>query len=391
MAEDGECPAIGRLPSAVALAVRGASVIPSLGRAVEELVLNAVDAEAGRVEVVLHGEVCVEVRDNGRGISPADFPSLGEAGATSKGGDQGQRGEALVALRHLCGTFTIDSKARGDADATWSSPRQRCCTWRKRFVAGELVDCQVAGKAARGPGTTVLAERLFASLPVRRLSVQPAAEMAAARLRLERIALMHPKVHFSLWMSKEHLVLPPVLGSTGVSRLGQILGQHFDDVLHRVSHREGAYSLEGSMSLPHRGAQASDRLMFLFVNRRFVEKTPVHSEVTRLHAQCVEIFNGRRVDVGRGPVSMAAAAAGRVWPAFLLNLSCPARDYDIGYSPDRTRVEFGSWRTVLRCVRGAMRRLFTGHSEEYAVAFTCERRSRTPRGRRGRGRALDRL
>lgn len=66
---------------------------------------------------------------------------------------------------------------------------------------------------------------------------------------------------------------------------------------------------------------------------------------------------------------MVAAASGRAWPMFALNLLCGQDTYDIDFSPDCTTVEFHDWQAPLGCVRSALRRLFVAHSEDYAQVF----------------------
>lgn len=391
---------IVRLPSASSRAIRGAVVIPSLARAVEELVLNSLDSGATRIDVCVvaarrlenSGGASVEIRDNGAGISPACFRVLGMPGASSKAlqaaavsssQSYGHRGEALAALCAVAGRVVITSKMRARGPATAAAAykvSERMCddadcgTWQKVFECGEAVRCGLCD-SLQGRGTTVLIEGLLDALPVRRRSLfaDVGREVAAARRRIERIALLHPKVRFKYQpiggaahsLFREQIELP--LADDIVERLEQVMGIKLRGRVHQVGDpglaaeqceefrgMPAACGVNGIISLPH-DPQASDRFMFLFINGRLVEHTPVHEFVSGLYLRCAQDAAGVNAD---GPVSMAAAATGRAWPMFVMNIRCAPDAYDIGYSPDRTHVEFRDWRAPLVCVRSALHQLF---------------------------------
>eukprot|EP00928_Gymnodinium_smaydae_P089324 TRINITY_DN7330_c0_g1_i2.p1 TRINITY_DN7330_c0_g1~~TRINITY_DN7330_c0_g1_i2.p1 ORF type:complete len:601 (-),score=101.33 TRINITY_DN7330_c0_g1_i2:148-1950(-) len=412
---DGGLPGrIARMPAGAAAAIRGAAVVPSPARAVEELVLNALDAGASRVEVMLHPAsqrrcaadvgASIEVSDNGRGIAAGSFSALAESGGTSRpeaasvtsavGGwrTYGLRGEALYALRAVAGCLAISSKAAGDPTAE---------TWTKEFRAGAVRACGPARSCPRGTGTTVRVEGLLAALPVRQryLANDAAAWVVAAKRCLERIALMHPRVRFhfeevgvgvaakasAIASSASHgdctraacgrtsLELPPAGSLT--ARLAQVLGpgcpRKFVELPDPHSDRgdeNWSCRLEGAITLPGEDVQATDRFVFIFVNGRCVERTRIHHLVGEIYGYCACILAGRHFERA-GPVSIAAAAGGASWPAMILDLRCSSESYDIGYEPDRTTVQFHDWRMPLRCVRSALRRVLLARSPLFEAAF----------------------
>jgi len=176
---------ITKLSPSVSAAVRSASVIPSIGRAIEELLLNSIDAGATCVDVhILQGKDgnVIEVHDNGIGIDPKDFKSLGESGATSKlalfGSPQLHAGQGLQSLCSVAERLLISSK-RGmrpnrnlekgscfDCIASYHAEAQTQSTWEKEFIGGHATRCGPA-VSPRGPGTTVRIEKLLDGLPVR--------------------------------------------------------------------------------------------------------------------------------------------------------------------------------------------------------------------------------
>lgn len=372
------CP-IAALPSAAAARVRAAVLIPSLARALEELVLNALDADASRVEVLVippHARQdlsgwSLEVRDNGQGIKTENFGVLGDFGASSKVTRLGHRGEAVAALRWVSRCLRIDSKAQpgraGDSAATW----------RKSFVQGALVHSGPAPCPRGGLGTTVFAEGILEPLPVRCFANRGSRvqdEAAFARRRLERISLMKPAVCFLLRclgtdFGFELRPVPMVGPSGGIQqRVLDVLGMKLSSLcdLKGSSFADGI-ELDGVVSLPHE-PQSSDRCVFVFVNGRYVEATPVHELVAHVWARWADILAGRQFSVSAGPASMVAVAAGRAWPVLVLNVRCAREDCDMGYSRDRSLVEFRDWMPVLRLVRGTLRRLLVAKGL-YETAF----------------------
>ena len=161
--------------------------------AVVELVENALDADAARVEVTVVGDGTdlLRVRDDGRGMSEADASLAVERHATSKLGDAadlrrvetlGFRGEALpsIAAAGRLELVTNDGGSRGT-----------------RVVAGDG-DKRVE-PAGRARGTTVEVRDLFADTPARRQSLASSrAEFARVSDAVSRYALARPDVAFSL-------------------------------------------------------------------------------------------------------------------------------------------------------------------------------------------------
>jgi DNA mismatch repair protein MutL len=180
---------IKRLPPDVVDLLRAGEVIERPASAVKELVENALDAGATRVEVSIRGGGIDEIRvvDDGAGIAAEDLPLAVEPHATSKiaGRDDlraissyGFRGEALAALATAADVEIISRPAGADA---------------ARLACGRVEP------AAAPPGTTVAARALFARVPARRKFLRTErAEAAAVASVLERYALARPDVRFSL-------------------------------------------------------------------------------------------------------------------------------------------------------------------------------------------------
>ncbi len=169
MADSGEAgplpPRIRQIDGESVRRICSGQVVTSLAVAIKELVENALDAGATVVEVRLRdcGLDLIEVVDNGRGISEADYVGLTARHATSKIGSFediagvssfGFRGEALSSLCEISDSLSITTRTAESPVAT-----------RLDFDrAGNIVK---RSSVARSAGTTVSVGRLFAPLPVR--------------------------------------------------------------------------------------------------------------------------------------------------------------------------------------------------------------------------------
>jgi len=187
-------PTIHRLDEATVARIAAGEVITRPARVVAELIDNALDAGAERIEVTVDGDGTnrIRVADDGCGLSRGDAERAIERHATSKlpSGTEtdltgvstlGFRGEALAAIAD-CATLEL---VTNDGDAVGTKLR----------VDGDVT----VSNAGRAQGTTVTATDLFADRPARRESLAgEAAEFGRISELLARYALARPDVRFSL-------------------------------------------------------------------------------------------------------------------------------------------------------------------------------------------------
>jgi len=189
---DGD--AVRRLSDATVDSIAAGEVITRPARVVAELVDNALDAGAGRVDVAVAGDGTdrIEVRDDGRGMGRADATLAVERHATSKlrdGEDPvgvaslGFRGEALPAVADAARLELTTND--GGAVAT-------------RVVVDGDPDAPAVSDAGRSRGTTVVVTDLFRDRPARRDALAgPATEFARVSRVVADYALARPGVAFT--------------------------------------------------------------------------------------------------------------------------------------------------------------------------------------------------
>jgi DNA mismatch repair protein MutL len=183
------------LPTAVADGIAAGEVVDRPAAVVKELVENAIDAGAARIQVSIEaaGQRLIEVVDDGVGMPPADLPLAFRRHATSK-------------LRTLEDLRTIESLGfRGEALASIAAVARVEAVSRPRD-GGEGYRVMVEGgtQLAAGPvgspaGTRVSVSRLFFNTPARlKFLKQPATETAVIVRLVGELALAQPSVAIAL-------------------------------------------------------------------------------------------------------------------------------------------------------------------------------------------------
>ncbi|MGE5547723.1 MAG: DNA mismatch repair endonuclease MutL [Solirubrobacterales bacterium] len=258
------------LPPTLVNQIAAGEVVERPASAVKELVENALDAGASRIDVVLveGGQALISVTDDGGGMTPDELALAVERHATSKlDGDDlvhirhlGFRGEALPSIGSVA-RLTLTSRPRGQ-DSAWSLT-----------VEGGAKGSPLP--AAHPVGTRVEVRDLFFATPARLKFLKAArTELGHAVDVLERLAMAHPAVAFSLADgSRSVLKLAAQRGEAAAARLARIaavVGREFEGNAVRLEARREEVGLTGWAGLPtfNRGTSA---YQYLFVNGRPVK------------------------------------------------------------------------------------------------------------------------
>jgi DNA mismatch repair protein MutL len=346
--------AIRQLPAVVVNRIAAGEVIERPAAAVKELVENAIDAGAQRVEVTLRdgGASLILVSDDGSGMDAAELALAIVRHCTSKLPDDdlqhirtlGFRGEALPSIGAVS-RLAIVSRRRGEADAF------------KVAVEGGVKSA--VEPAALSQGTRVEVRDLFYATPARLKFLKSVrAERDAAIDAIERLAMAYPSIAFTVTGDEEKPLLrmtaaaPDLAGKSAGdvrrARLGAILGRDFaDNALAIDAAREG-FHLTGLAGLPTLN-RATARDQYLFVNGR-----PVRD---KLLAGAV-----------RGAYQEFLARDRH--PMVVLFLTGPEEDIDVNVHPAKAEVRFRDAALVRGLIVGALRNALTaaGHRAATTVA-----------------------
>ncbi len=331
-------PRIHRLESPVIDRIAAGEVVERPASAVKELVENALDAGASRIDVEVDGGGVdrILVRDDGSGMSAEDARLSLERHATSKITTDadllkvatfGFRGEALPSIASVS-KLTLTTCDGASPEAI-----------RLRIECGGEV-CEEP--AARPRGTDVLVESLFAKTPARRkFLASPEAEARAVAAAVTKAALSNHTVAFSLRSNGRETLDAPAAVDRG-ARILQVFGRATLGELELCEARSGplrlaGYATRGSVTFPSR------RYQYLFVNGRPVEDRALSRAISQASRDAI------RLDRHPGVFLYITAEPGAV---------------DVNVSPGKTQVRFADSATAFRLVYHALHSALLAGKEE---------------------------
>ena len=309
---------IRRLPESLVSRIAAGEVIERPSAAIKELVENAIDAHARRIDVTMTdgGRTGIVVVDDGIGMTPEELRLAVERHATSKLASDdlldiatlGFRGEALPSIGAVS-RLSLTSRT-GDAAAAWTLSVE----------GGTVGD---TAPAAHPLGTRVEVRDLFYATPARlKFLKTERTEFGHAVDAVKRLALAHPGIAFSVGDGSREVIRVTAhredLFAARLDRLGEIAGRDFMENAIPIRAERDGVTLSGYAGLPtfNRG---NARMQFLFVNER-----PVRD---KLFGGAVRAAYQDLLARDRHPV-------------VALFLELPARDVDVNVHPTKAEVRF---------------------------------------------------
>ena len=261
------------LPDSVANQIAAGEVIQRPASVIKELVENSIDAEATEVHVLVTeaGKNCIQVIDNGKGMSETDARLAFERHATSKitsASDlfalrtMGFRGEALASIAAVA---EVELKSR-QRDAELGT---------KLFIAGSKVESQETISCPIGSNFKV--QNLFYNVPARRKFLKSnATELSNVMTEFERIALVHPDVSFYLYSNDAEVMNLPAAGLH--QRIIRIFGKKLNQQLIAVNAETAIARISGYVGKPD-SARKKGAQQYFFVNGRYMRHGYFHRAV----------------------------------------------------------------------------------------------------------------
>ena len=339
---------IRRLPETLVNQIAAGEVVERPASAVKELVENAIDAGATRIEVAVRdgGQTSMTVSDDGSGMTSDELLLAVERHATSKLPDDdlsvistlGFRGEALPSIGSVS-RMTITSRS-ADSDGAWAL----------RIEGGRISPPE---PSAHSIGTRIDVRDLFYATPARlKFLKTPRAEQARIVEVMQRLAMAHPEIAFTLNDgNRDTMKLPAASGDlfdARLERLGAIMGKGFHENAFAINAEREGYTLTGYASVPtfNRGNAA---MQFLFVNGRPVKDKLLLGAVRGAYREFL---------------------ASDRHPLLALFLDLPARHLDVNVHPAKTEVRFRDAGMVRGLIVGALRHGLAeaGHRASTTVA-----------------------
>jgi DNA mismatch repair protein MutL len=344
---------IRQLPQAVINQIAAGEVVERPASVVKELLENAIDARATRIDLSVErgGKDLVRVADNGLGMAVDDLVLAFQPHATSKLAEAddlfrirtlGFRGEALAAISQVA--------------------KLRCQTRQAGADVGSelLIDGGVFSPVENcgcSPGAVMEVRNLFYNIPVRRAFLKSdMTESGHVAEMFSRIALAHPEIHFT-YRSGNKVVyeLPPVSGAR--ERIAIFFGRELAESLLWVEGRLDDMQLWGYVAHPSQ-SRSTPKGQFLFIAGRYVRDRSLSHALN-------EAYRGLLM-VGRMPVAF-------------LHLEIPPEEVDVNVHPTKIEVRFRDSQRVYSHLLSTLRQTFLKSDLHSRLQSTQEPASDSPK------------
>jgi len=324
-------PIIRLLPEQLINQIAAGEVIERPASALKELVENAIDAGASRIDVTLEegGLAGLRVSDNGCGMSDADMALAVTRHATSKLADDdllaishfGFRGEALPSIASVA-VLVMTSRPQGAEHG-----------WQLTVSHGKLAEIQ---PAASDIGTQIEISDLFGSIPARLKFLKTRKTEAAQCLDVvKRLAMACPAIAFHLRDTGKNLLslaAQPDNETGRQARLAALIGTAFAKEAVQIDATRQEVHLHGLAGLPTMNRPTTAQI-YLFVNNRPVRDRQILGAVRA----------GYQDMLPRGRHPIAA-----------LFIDLPSSEVDVNVHPAKAEVRFRDSATVRGLIVGAL-------------------------------------
>ena len=318
------------LPETLINQIAAGEVVERPASVVKELVENALDAGARRVDIELEagGLRLIRIRDDGSGIAAEELPLALSRHATSKIASLddlervatlGFRGEALPSIASVS-RFSLTSRRAEDAHASVL-----------RVDGGKAAPL---APAAHGAGTTVEVRDLFYNVPARRKFLRAErTEQGHVEDWLRSLALARPEIELRLGLDgkpgKRYRAEP----EDAAARVRESLGADFMQQALHVEHAASGLRLHGWIAQPPYARRTGDQ-QFLYVNGRAVRDRHLGHAAKTAYQDV--LFHGQQ-------------------PAYVLFLELDPLRVDVNVHPAKHEVRFREGRLIYEFVVAALR------------------------------------
>lgn len=331
------------LPEDVINKIAAGEVIERPSAAVKELLENAIDAGASRIDIRLEGggTSLIEISDNGCGIDHEELSMALTRHATSKMEAStindirflGFRGEALASIRSVA-DVTVESRTKY-SDQGWG-------------INGKGDEISQCFPVRRSVGTTITVRNLFCFIPNRlRFLKSEASENAASMDVIQRIALTQHNVGFGINIdgkrSVEYSALPE--SSSFAKRVCDIMGEEFWQDAIQVDHEESDAFIKLSGYITSPTSTGRKQKFFCSVNGRMVND-PFISSLFRIAYKDIASHGSK--------------------PSGVLLLEIDRSMIDVNVHPNKTQIKFidesAVRKLIISGIRKALSRATVGNS-----------------------------
>ncbi len=333
------------LPDAVANQIAAGEVVQRPASAVKELVENAIDAGADKIQLILKdaGKALIQVIDNGCGMSMTDARMAFERHATSKI----RKAEDLFAIRTM--------GFRGEAMASIAAIAQvELKTRRTEDELGTMLTIEgsevIKQEACQcNAGTSISVKNLFYNTPARRnfLKGNPV-EMRHIIDELQRVALANPHIFFTMHHDGQEVYHLPA--TSFKQRIIHLLGNQYNQRLVPVEEDTSIIKLRGFVGKPE-FARRTRGEQFFFVNNRFIKDAYLNHAVMTAFEELLPDDS---------------------YPLYVLFIDIDPAKIDINVHPTKTEIKYQDEKSIYAIIRSAVKRALGKYNITPTIDFDQE-------------------
>ncbi|MBC7615095.1 MAG: DNA mismatch repair endonuclease MutL [Pedobacter sp.] len=317
------------LPDSVANQIAAGEVVQRPASAVKELLENAIDAGADKIQLIIKdaGKALIQVIDNGCGMTVTDARMCFERHATSKV----RKAEDLFAIRTM--------GFRGEAMASIAAIAQvELKTKRHEDEVGTLIQIEGASFVKQEPvgtpnGSSISIKNLFYNTPARRnfLKSNPA-EMRHIIDEFQRVAMAKPTIAFSLHHDGVEIYRLP--SSALKQRIIHLFGNNYNERLIPVEEETTIINLKGYIGKPQ-FAKKTRGEQFFFVNDRFIKDAYLNHAVNKAYKELLPDDN---------------------FPLYVLFIDIDPAKIDVNVHPTKTEIKYLDEKSIYAIIHSAVKR-----------------------------------
>ncbi|MCD4654125.1 DNA mismatch repair endonuclease MutL [bacterium] len=322
------------LPEAIANRIAAGEIVERPASVIRELLDNAIDAGADRIEIDLEagGLRLMRVTDNGHGIDPDGLLMAFERHATSKIHNLedldsintlGFRGEALPSIASVARVAVESFDLNASSGA------------RLKINGGKVESIE---KIACPPGTRITVRNLFYNTPARRKFLKSEkTEYSHVYETVVDHALSYTRIHFILRENGRTAIDTPAV-DVWSARIASLFGNKFMTKLMSVKNIHPEIRLEGMICHPNH-LRSTGRAQRLFVNGRRIRDRIVTQAIYRGYAQYI---------------------TSKGHPVYFLRIELPPEMVDVNVHPAKSEVRFRDSSSIFNLVSTAVNQVLSG-------------------------------
>lgn len=344
------------LPDHIANQIAAGEVVQRPASVVKELVENAIDAGATKINLVAKdgGKTLIQVIDNGSGMSDTDARMCFERHATSKikSADdlfslhtKGFRGEALASIAAVA-HVELKTKLTNEDLGT--------------ILLNEGSEVVKQEPCSTPQGTSISVKNLFYNIPARRNFL--GANTTEYRHLLNeflRVALVHHEVAFSFHHNGDEIYNLPPEGLR--QRIVHVFGKNYNNRLVPVEEETDIIKIRGFVTKPEFARTSRDQ-MYLFVNDRYFKD---------------RYFNHAIMSAFDGMIPS------NKFPSYFLYFDVPTTSIDVNVHPTKTEIKFEHNQELYSIIRSSVKQALGKFNVAPTLDFEQERSFDVPSLKKG--------